>query len=66
MRLPYDYARCMGENQLGACPKRETCARYQQRDKTGPRTPFYERMCSGMGDAYENYVAQQQDAKAER
>lgn len=40
MRLANDICRCMDS----ACPLADQCARYQQRDHTGERTPVCDTM----------------------
>lgn len=59
MRPPYDVARCDGESQLGVCPRRDGCARYCQRNNIGRNTPTHDRMCTGMGGAWLNYIRQE-------
>jgi hypothetical protein len=44
-RLPYDVARCHGQD----CPKRTTCLRHLALNDVGPHTPFYGRLCGGAG-----------------
>lgn len=47
MTLAYDIYRCLGELQGDTCPRRETCQRYIDRDKTGDWTPFVAWACAG-------------------
>jgi len=48
MKLANDICRCMDS----ACPLAEQCARYQQRDHTGERTP----VCATLRDDDEECV----------
>jgi len=41
MNLPHDYCRCQGWE----CDKRESCARYTNRDDLGTRTQVMRRLC---------------------
>jgi hypothetical protein len=63
MRLPNDVSRCMGElagDERGRtkdvkdifCPRRDTCARYVQRNTGGERTPYTSMICHDGLDAY--------------
>ena len=62
MKLSNDMSRCLGENQLGVCPRRDGCARYCQRDNIGRNTPTHDRMCTGMGGYWLNYIKQERAA----
>lgn len=60
MPILNDMARCDGEKVVGRfvdertqaiCEKRETCARYVERNTGGPRTPHHHYLCDE-GDMY--------------
>lgn len=62
MKLSNDMSRCLGKNQLGICPRRDGCARYCQRNNIGRNTPTHDRMCTGMGGYWLNYIKQERVA----
>lgn len=60
MPLLYDIARCQGALEdkttgyanVWTCDRRETCARYIERNQGGPRTMTHANLCSEGGDSY--------------
>ena len=52
VRLPFDYARCHGQD----CDRREECARHLALAQRGPRTIQYRRM-SDIGREAECFIA---------
>ena len=56
MRLLNDVSRCLGSLEEPAsyriCERRQSCARYVQRNASGERTPITNMICRGEVDLY--------------
>ena len=53
MKLPYDYARCGGDDGDTICQNRDNCERYLQFNERGPRTLIGQWLCT---DQVENII----------
>ena len=57
MRLTNDTCRCLGEQTgIHTCTRRETCARYTQRNTGGPSTPYSSWLCPGPDHFYQSHI----------
>ena len=57
MSLLHDVCRCLGEQTaIHTCTRRESCARYVERNNGGPRTPYSMFLCPGQDDYFQNYI----------
>lgn len=64
MTLTHDTCRCLGEQpRIHTCTRRESCARYTERNTGGPRAPFVRCLCPGQDDYFQHYIPIEMEPK---